>query len=104
MGFCQFQVRARRGKSHIRLVRDGARFALIILRIATFFAPLRVFLPLSLGMAALGLAWYAWTLVTTGRFTNGSGLLLTQATVIFVLGLISEQIAAMRFERGEGSK
>ncbi|MCC6670145.1 MAG: glycosyltransferase family 2 protein [Planctomycetes bacterium] len=101
VGFQPIQVRPRGGRSHIRLLRDGSRFVLIILRIATFFAPLRVFLPLSLAFALAGLAWYAYTFFTESRFTNMAGLLLTQATVIFVLGLISEQIAAMRFERGE---
>ena len=102
VGFVDVKVRPRQGKSHIRIVRDGCRFLLIIMRIATFFAPLRVFMPLSLGMAGLGIVWYLVTLLTAGRFTNMSALLLTQATVIFVLGLVSEQIAAMRFERGEG--
>ncbi|MHC4077871.1 MAG: glycosyltransferase family 2 protein [Planctomycetota bacterium] len=102
VGFHPIQVRARQGKSHIRLIRDGSRFFLIILRIATFFAPLRVFIPLAALMAALGLGWYAYTYITAGRFTNMAMLLLTQATVIFGLGLISEQVAALRFERIEG--
>ena len=104
VGFEPITVRPRQGKSHIRILKDGTRFLLIILRIATFFAPLRVFMPLSLSMAGLGVAWYAITYLTGHRFTNMAGLLLTQATVIFVLGLISEQIAAMRFERGEGQR
>jgi glycosyltransferase involved in cell wall biosynthesis len=102
VGFHPIQVRRRQGKSHIRLIRDGSRFLLIILRIATFFAPLRVFIPLAAMMATLGLAWYAYTYFTEGRFTNMAMLLLTQATVIFGLGLISEQVAALRFERIEG--
>ncbi len=102
VGFHPIEVRKRQGKSHIRLLRDGSRFFLIILRIATFFAPLRVFIPLAVLMAALGLGWYAYTYITEGRFTNMATLLLTQATVIFGLGLISEQVAALRFERIEG--
>lgn len=102
VGFHPIEVRQRQGKSHIRLLRDGSRFLLIILRIATFFAPLRVFIPLAVLMAALGLGWYAYTYITEGRFTNMATLLLTQATVIFGLGLISEQVAALRFERIEG--
>jgi len=102
VGFCPFQVRRRQGRSHIRLIHDGSRFFLIIIRIATFFAPLRVFVPLAALMAALGLGWYAYTYITQGRFTNMAMLLLTQATVIFGLGLISEQVAALRFERLDG--
>lgn len=99
VGFTPIQVRPRQGKSHIHVIRDGSRFFLIILRIATFFAPLRVFVPIAGAMAALGTAWYAFTYFTQTRLTNMAILLWTQATVIFALGLISEQIAALRFER-----
>jgi glycosyltransferase involved in cell wall biosynthesis len=98
VAFLPFDVRARRGKSHIRLLADGSRFFLIILRIATMFAPLRVFLPVSLGVAALGMAWYLYTLCTEGRFTNMAVLLFSQAGLLFALGLIAEQIAALRFQ------
>ncbi|MCR9243385.1 MAG: glycosyltransferase family 2 protein [bacterium] len=98
VAFHPFQVRERKGKSHIRLFSDGSRFFLIILRIATMFAPLRVFLPTALAFAALGLGWYAYTWATTGRFTNMAVMLLGQATLLFALGLIAEQIAALRFQ------
>ena len=98
VGFHPFQVRQRKGKSHVRLFADGSRFFLIILRIATMFAPLRVFLPVSLGTAALGVAWYVHTWWTDGRFTNMALLLLSQAGLLFALGLIAEQIAALRFQ------
>ena len=98
VGFHPFAVRQRRGKSHIRLWADGSRFFLIILRIATMFAPLRVFLPLSLTVAASGIGWYLYTYFAEGRFTNMAVLLLGQATLLFALGLIAEQIAALRFQ------
>jgi glycosyltransferase involved in cell wall biosynthesis len=98
VGFHPFQVRARKGKSHVRLFADGSRFFLIILRIATMFAPLRVFLPVSMVTAALGVAWYLHTWWTDGRLTNMAVLLLTQAGLLFALGLIAEQIAALRFQ------
>lgn len=98
VGFHPFRVRPRQGKSHVRLFADGSRFFLIILRIATMFAPLRVFLPCSLLTAALGVAWYLHTFFTDGRFTNMAVLLLTQAGLLFALGLIAEQIAALRFQ------
>ncbi len=101
VGFCPFEVRVRKGRSHIRLFRDGSRFLMIILRVATFFAPLRVFVPLSLFMGILGVGWYAYTYLTSGRFTNMAMLLITQATIVFVLGLISEQVAALRFDRAD---
>ena len=98
VGFVPFQVRQRKGKSHVRLLADGSRFFVIILRIATMFAPLRVFLPTALATGALGLAWYVHTWLTEGRFTNMAVLLLTQAMLLFALGLIAEQIAALRFQ------
>lgn len=98
VGFHPFAVRQRRGKSHVRLIADGSRFFMIILRIATMFAPLRVFLPVSFLTAALGLGWYAWTWFTQGRFTNMAVMLLCQASLMFALGLIAEQIAALRFQ------
>ena len=102
VGFKPIEVRSRQGRSHVRIVRDGTRFLLIILRIATFFAPLRVFLPISLVMFMLGVAWYCYTYFIGGRFTNMGVLLFTQASVVFGLGLISEQVAALRFEKTDG--
>jgi glycosyltransferase involved in cell wall biosynthesis len=99
VAFCPFDVRPRVGKSHINLLRDGSRFFLIILRIATFVAPLRVFGPAALAVAALGVGWYLYTYLTAGRFTNMAVLMLIQASLIFGLGLVSEQIAALRFDR-----
>lgn len=102
VGFVGIDVRPRQGKSHIRVLHDGSRFLLIIMRIATFFAPLRVFMPLAAGLFLLGLCWYAYTYFTGGRFTNMGVLLFTQASVIFGLGLVSEQVAALRFQKTDG--
>jgi glycosyltransferase involved in cell wall biosynthesis len=97
--YLPFRVRRRRGHSKIHIFADGSRFFLIILKVATFFAPLRVFLPLSAFVALLGVVWYLVTWWTTHRFTNMAVLLLVQSSVLFSLGLISEQIAQMRFDR-----
>lgn len=91
-------VRKRGGHSKIRLFRDGSRFFLIILKVATLVSPLRVFLPLSFFVGMIGISWYLYSFFSTGRFTNMALLLLVQATVIFSLGLISEQVAQLRFE------
>jgi glycosyltransferase involved in cell wall biosynthesis len=102
VGFQPIQVRERQGKSHIKVIRDGTRFLIIIMRIATFFAPLRVFMPLAAMWLVAGLGWYAYTYIVDGRFTNMGVLLIAQASVIFGLGLVSEQVAALRFQRTEG--
>ncbi|HLQ36589.1 MAG TPA: glycosyltransferase family 2 protein [Planctomycetota bacterium] len=105
VAFQPIAVRRRQGKSHVRLLADGSRFLLIILRVATFFAPLRVFMPLSLLVALLGVGWYVYTYLTEGRFTNMAVVLLGQATLLFALGLISEQVAALRYQRlGRGDE
>lgn len=92
-------ARRSEGRSRISLVKDGVRFFMIITRICTLFSPFRVFLPVSFGFFALGLLWYLYTFLTQGRFTNMSALLLTAAVIIFMIGMVSEQISQMRFER-----
>jgi glycosyltransferase involved in cell wall biosynthesis len=89
----------RSGQSKISLIADGIRFLLIITKIATLFAPFRVFLPTSIFFGVAGVANYIYTYVTEHRFTNMSVFLLTTAVIIFMLGLISEQIALLRMER-----
>ncbi len=87
------------GKSSISLFKDGVRFFMIITRICTLFSPFRVFLPVSFTMFMTGLLWYLYTFTTQGRFTNMSALLFTTAVTIFMIGMVSEQISQMRFER-----
>ena len=91
----------RPGKSKIKLVSDGIRFVLIIFKIATFFSPLKIFLPFSWLFFALGLANYAHTYFTVHRLTNMSVLCFVAGFLFFLLGLISEQIAQLRFDRSE---
>lgn len=88
------------GKSHIRLLRDGARFLLIIFKIGTLFSPLKIFAPVALTMFALASFWYGWTFAHQGRFTNMSALLYTGSVMVFLLGLISEQITALMYKDG----
>jgi len=89
----------RSGQSKISLVSDGFRFLLIITKIATLFAPFRIFLPVSVVCFLGGLTNYIYTYVTQHRFTNMSVFMFTTAVIIFMLGLISEQIALLRMER-----
>ena len=94
----------KKGKSKIKVFKDGIRFFLIIAKICTFYSPLRIFLPISLMMFCLGLGYYLYTFFAWHRFTNMSALLFTTSILIFMMGLISEQICQMRFERSEGDK
>ncbi len=87
------------GRSKIRPAADGLRFLNILLKVGVGLAPFRVFFPLSLLLFLLGLGWYAYTLVTAGRFTNMSALLLCTSVIIFLMGLVADQIAQLRRER-----
>ena len=87
------------GTSHIRPLRDGVRFLLIIFKIATLYSPLKLFAPVALGFALLGLGNYAYTFTAAHRFTNMSALLLSAGVIVFLIGLISEQITQLIYRR-----
>lgn len=93
--------RRKKGRSNIRLFRDGVRFFMIITRICTLYSPMRIFLPVSFLLFVLGLVRYIYSLIAFGRFTNMSVLLFVSAIIIFMMSLISEQICQLRFERRE---
>ena len=92
-------VAARRaGSSKIRLGSDGARFVLILLKVITIFSPLRLFVPISGALFAVGAGYAAWTIATQSHVTNSSVLLILSSIVILLIGLVSEQIASLRSE------
>jgi glycosyltransferase involved in cell wall biosynthesis len=92
------------GESSVNISRDGVRFFMIITKICALYSPFRIFLPLSVLMFCLGMANYLFSYITSGRFTNMSALLFTTSVVVFLMGLISEQITQLRFERSEGDR
>ena len=89
----------RSGKSHIRPIRDGIRFLVIIFKIATLYSPLKIFMPVSALFFTTGLGYYVYTYFTEGRFTNMSMLVISASVIIFLIGLISEQITALTYSR-----
>jgi glycosyltransferase involved in cell wall biosynthesis len=98
VGFEPVDARQRQGASKIHLGSDGVRFFLILLKVITIFSPLRIFLPISATAFLLGAAYATWTIVTQSHVTNSSVLLILLSVVIFLVGLISEQISSLRFE------
>jgi glycosyltransferase involved in cell wall biosynthesis len=96
--FVRVTARKRHGVSKIRFARDGAKFFLILLKIITIFSPLKVFVPVSVVTFATGSLYAIWTIWTQSHITNSSVLLIMLAVVIFLVGLVSEQISALRFE------
>jgi glycosyltransferase involved in cell wall biosynthesis len=87
---------ARQGKSKIRLIRDGLGFLLTLLRIGTLFVPLRIFLPVATALFIVGVGYGTYLLIFWHRFSNMAVLLILSGIMLFMLGLISEQIALLR--------
>ncbi len=89
------------GKSHIKPLKDGVRFLLIIFKIATLYSPLKLFFPVSMAFFALGCLNYAWTFWHEGRLTNGSTLMWSASVIVFLIGLVSEQITSLTYRPSE---
>lgn len=98
VAFEPVQVQPRVGTSKIRLARDGARFFLILIKMITIFSPLRIFVPLSALSFLVGVAYGLWTVAHQSRIPNGAVLLLMFSVIVFLVGLVSEQIASLRLE------
>jgi glycosyltransferase involved in cell wall biosynthesis len=99
--YVPIQAKQREGKSHIRLMRDGMRFLLIIVKIGTLYSPFKLFLPVSLTFFLLGTIYYAYTFLAQDRFTNMSALMFTTAILTFLIGIVSEQITALHYKGTE---
>jgi hypothetical protein len=84
-------------------MRDGVRFLLIIFKVGTLYSPLKLFLPVSALFFTLGLAHYVYTFMNTGRFTNMSALLIITSVVIFLIGLVSEQITSLNYRDSDSN-
>lgn len=96
--FERIAARPRRGSSKIRLTRDGFKFLLILLRVVTIYSPLRVFVPISIVSLAGGVGYALWTIVLYSRVTNTSVLLTVLGVLVFLVGLVSDQISALRMD------
>jgi glycosyltransferase involved in cell wall biosynthesis len=99
VAYIPIKAAQRVGKSHIKPLRDGLRFLLIIFKIATLYSPLKLFVPASTVFFLLGCINYAWTFIHDGRLTNMSTLMWSAAVIVFLIGLISEQITSLIYRR-----
>ena len=97
-------ARPRAGASKIKLAQDGAKFFMIIVKIVTIFSPLRVFVPIAAASFIFGSAYGIWNVIAHARIPNGAVLLILFSVVVFLVGLVSEQISALRFEGGPRSR
>jgi len=99
VAYIEITALQRSGKSHIQPLKDGIRFLLIIFKIGTLYSPLKLFVPISAAVFLTGLSYYAYTFITASRFTNMSALMFTTALVIFMVGLVSEQITTLTYKK-----
>jgi len=98
VGYVPVTMPARIGKSHLSITKDGFRFFMILFKLATLHSPLKVFLPFSVLHLLVGVGYYSFTYISYGRFTNMSLLLISLGFVIFLMGLLSEQITALYYK------
>ncbi len=98
VAYAPITAKRRLGHSHIRPLQDGVRFLLIIFKIGTLYSPLKLFCPVSAAFFVTGLSYYLFTYVTAGRFTNMSALMFTTAVLVFLMGLVSEQITQLIYQ------
>lgn len=99
VGFVPIEVSKRLGKSHVKLVKDGVRFLLIIFKVGTLYSPLKVYFPAAVFTSGLGVVNYVLTVMSTGyRFTNGTTLLVLTGAIMFLIGLLSEQLTNLQFK------
>jgi glycosyltransferase involved in cell wall biosynthesis len=98
VAYVPIHAQERQGKSHIRPLRDGVRFLLIIIKIGTLYSPQKLFLPISASFFLTGLGYYFYTYLASGRLTNMSVLLFIAAILTFLIGIVSEQISALHYK------
>lgn len=98
VGYIPIQTEKRLGESHISLLKDGIRFLIIIFKVGSLYSPLKIFLPIAAGFFATGCSYYLYTFLAQGRFTNMSAVLFMTAILIFLIGLVSEQVTALMYK------
>lgn len=99
VGYIPVEAKKRLGKSHIKWFKDGIRFVIIITKICTLYSPAKIFIPTSICTFITGLLYYLYTYVTDGRFTNMGVLLFSTSILIFLMGMISEQITTLIYRK-----
>jgi len=102
--YLPIKVHKRVGKSHIKLLKDGARFLLIIFKVGTLYSPLKLFAPVAALLFLLGFGHYGFTYWDSGRFTNMSAMLFISSLLFFSLGLISEQVSNLQYMKQEDDR
>ncbi len=82
-------------KSNVKMVKDGSKTMLLLLRIIMLFNPLKIFFPLSVIVAVLGMAWGIVGFFIAERFPNSAIVILVFGIIMFFIGLLADQIAML---------
>lgn len=98
VSYIPIKTATRSGKSKIRLLRDGTKFFIIILKVGALFSPMRFFLPISTLFFTIASLYYGYTFTTEGRFTNMSALLYITSVLTFLIGVLSEQVSSLHYK------
>ncbi len=98
VGYIPIQTEKRLGESHISLIKDGIRFLVIIFKVGSLYSPLKIFLPAAAGFFVTGCGYYLYTFLTQGRFTNMSAVLFMTSILVFLIGLVSEQVTTLMYK------
>jgi len=101
VAYVDIEADKREGKSHINLLKDGMRFFLIIFKIGTLYSPLKIFVPIAAGFFGLGVAYYLYTFFNFHTFTNMSAVLFITAVIVFLIGLVTEQVTTLIYKDSE---
>ena len=104
VAYVPVEAHRREGKSKVRWLQDGTRFLVIIVKIGALFSPMRLFLPVSGALAALGVGYYAYTYAAEGRFTNMGAVLLLSALFTFLIGILSEQVSSLHYKHADDDR
>ena len=104
VGYVPIAARSRSGKSHIRLLEDGLRFFMIILKVGTLFSPMRLFLPISSALFTTGAGYYLYTYLNYHRFTNMSAVLFLTAVLTFLIGILAELVSALHYKEADAER
>lgn len=101
VGYIPIKAAERIGTSKIRIIKDGFRFLIIIVRIGTLFSPMRLFLPIAFVLFGIATLYYGYTFTSANRFTNMSAVLYISSLFTFLFGIVSEQVSALHYRYSE---
>jgi len=91
------QTHPRQGRRSTVSLGDGLRTAMLIVRIAALFNPLKVFTPVSVFLFLLGFAYAGFNIIwREWNIPSGAELLMIAGVIVFFFGVLADQLASIR--------